>query len=121
MAVPPPLHRLRDAILHTEDLGVLDSDRLIAHLNASGFAEDVAFVLSAAMPLPPSARPEAMPAEAEGEWWHLFGLLRGLSRLDEEVAFAARAYADQQTEAAQRRLVGLVNARLDLVAIDTDG
>jgi hypothetical protein len=73
------------------------------------------------MPLPPSARPEAMPAEAEGEWWHFFGLMRGLSRLDEEVEFAARAYADQQTEAAQRRLVGLVNARLELVAVDIDG
>jgi DNA primase len=114
------LSRLRDAMLHTVDVSALDSEALVAHLNASGLSDDVAFVLSATMPLPPSARVEAMPAEAEGEWWHLFGLMRGLSRLDEEVAEAARAYADQQTEAAQRRLVGLVNARLELVAIDID-
>ncbi len=121
LEVTPPLERLRDAILRTEDLGALDSDRLVAHLNASGLADDVAFALSAAMPLPPSVRPEAMPAEAEGEWWHLFGLLRGLSRLDEEVEHARRAFAEQQTEAAQRRLIGLRTARLDLVAIDSDG
>ena len=120
LEVSAALSRLRDAILHTDDVAALDSAALLAHLNASGLVDDVAFVLSAAMPLPASARLEAMPAEAEGEWWHLFGLMRGLSRLDEEVAHAERAYADQQTEAAQRRLVGLVNARLDLVAVDPD-
>jgi DNA primase len=118
--LPPPLARLRDAILHIEHVETLDSEGLVAQLHASGLGEDAALVLSAAMPLPASARPDAMPAEAEGEWWHLFGLMRGLLRLDEEVEQAARAYAEQQTEAAQRRLVGLVNARLELVAVDPD-
>ena len=71
--LPPGLERLRDAILHIEDIATLDSAALLAHLNASGLSEDIALVMSAAMPLPPSARPDAMPAEAEGEWWHLFG------------------------------------------------
>lgn len=118
--LPPPLSRLRDAILHAEHVAPLDSEALLAHLKASGLGDDAAVVLSAAMPLPPSARPDAMPAEAEGEWWHLFGLMRGLPRLDEEVEQAARAYKEQQTEAAQRRLIGLVNARLELVAVDPD-
>ncbi len=118
--LPTPLARLRDAILHIDDVQSLDSAALLAHLTLSGRAEDVGFVLSADMPLPPSARPDAMPAEAEGEWWHLFGLMRGLSRLDEEVAQAEQVFRDQQTEAAQRRLIGLVSARLDLVGIDSD-
>lgn len=118
--LPPALERLRDAILHTEDVHSLDSAGLVSHLTVSGLAEDIASVLSSAMPLPPSARPEAMPAEAEGEWWHLFGLMRGLARLDEEVAHAERAFRSQQSEAAQRRLIGLCNARLDLVALDAD-
>ena len=114
------LARLRDAILQTEHAETLESDALLAHLEVSGLGDDASLVLSAAMPLPPSARPDALPAEAEGEWWHLFGLMRGRSRLDEEVAHAAAAYAEQQTEAAQRRLVGLVNARLELVDIDNN-
>ena len=118
--LPGPLARLRDAVLHIEDHAALDSASLLAHLTASGLAADAASVLSASMPLPTSARADAMPAEAEGEWWHLFGLMRGLSRLDHEVAEAARAYERDQTEAAQRRLIGLANARLELVAIDDD-
>ena len=118
--LPPPLARIRDAVLHAEDHAALDSGTLLAHLTASGLADEAALVLSAAMPLPPSARPDAMPAEAEGEWWHLFGLMRGLSRLDDEVAEAARAHEREQTEASQRRLIGLANARLELVAIDDD-
>jgi len=118
--LPTPLSRLRDAILHTEDLPTLDSDALLAHLHASGLADDIAVVLSASMPLPPSARPAAMPAEAEGEWWHLFVLMRGVSRLEEEVAHAALAYAERQDAATQQRLIGLRNAWLELVAIDTE-
>ncbi len=118
--LPPALARIRDAVLHAEDHAALDSETLVAHLTASGLADEAAAVLSTAMPLPPSARAAAMPAEAEGEWWHLFGLMRGLSRLDDEVAEAARAYEREQTEAAQRRLIGLANARLDLVAIDDE-
>ncbi len=120
LALPPALERVRDAILHTDDVQTLDSEALLAHLNASGLTEDTSFVLSAAMPLPPSARAGAMPAEAEGEWWHLFGLMRGLQRLDEEVAQADRDFREQPTDASQRRLQGLLQARLDLVDVDTD-
>ncbi len=116
----PPLARLRDTILHTDGHATLDSPALLSHLRASGLAEEVSLVLSAAMPLPPSARPDAMPAEAEKEWWHLFGLMRGLSRLDEEVADAASAFRSEQTDAAHRRLVGLKMALLNLVDADTD-
>ena len=120
LELPPPMGRLRDAILHAEDHAALESESLLAQLRSSGMADDVASVLSAALPLPPSARPGAMPAAAERDWWHLFGLIRGLSRLDEEVAEAARAYEREQTEAAQRRLIGLANARLELVAVDDE-
>ena len=118
--LPDTFGRLRDAILHTEDVQSLDFAALLAHLTSSGLGGDVATVLSAELPLPASARPDAMPAEAEGEWWHLFGLMRGLSRLDEEVAHAEQAFRVQQTESTQRRLIGLASARLDLVSIDAD-
>ena len=120
LPLPPDLDRLRDAILHLEGAQALDSAGLLAHLNASGLTDETAFVLSSAMPLPPSVRPEAMPAEAEGEWWHLFGLLRGLQRLDEEVADADRVFRSDQTEMAQRRLKGLLQARLDLVEFEAN-
>jgi DNA primase len=118
--LPPGLDRIREAMLHIEDHAALDSATLLAHLNASGLADDVAAVLSTGMPLPASARLSAMPAEAEGEWWHLFGLMRGLGRLDAEVAEAARAYEQDQTELNLRRLTGLAAARLELVQIEDD-
>ncbi len=118
--LPPRLARLRAAILSTDHHAALDSAELLSHLQASGLMEETAFVLSTAMPLPPSARPEAMPAEAEAEWWHLFGLISGLSRLDDEVAEAARAFGNDPTQATQRRLVGLQTARLDLIGLDAD-
>ena len=122
LELPAPYARLRDALLHPppDRPDVLDSGALLAHLRASGLAGDVALALSDGLPLPPSARPGAMPAEAEGEWWHLFGLMRGLARLDEEVAQAAQAFQRQPSEANQRRLLGLANARLELVEIDPD-
>jgi hypothetical protein len=107
-------------MLHIEDVSALDSERLVAHLNASGLADDVALVLSASMPLPPSARAGAMPAEAEGEWWHLFGLMRGLPHMNTEIAQAEQEYRDTETEAAARRLAGLALARLELTSMDPD-
>lgn len=117
--LPDAMSRLRDEILHMDHPVTLDSAELLAHLQASGFGVDVAAVLSNGLPLPSSIRPGAMPAEAEGEWWHLFGLIR-LSRLDDEIAEAQRDYAATHTEAAHQRLIGLARARLDLVAHDTD-
>ena len=118
--LPPALARIRESVLHLGDHAALDSAALLDHLTSSGLGDDARLALSEVMPLPASARPEAMPAEAEGEWWHLFGLLRGLSRLDEEVADAARAFERDGTDAAQRRLIGLRTAWLDLVALDPE-
>ena len=118
--LPSPLARLREAILNAGQHAALDSTELLSHLQALGLTEETAFVLSTAMPLPPSARPDAMPAEAEAEWWHLFGLISGLSRLDDEVADAALAFRTDPTEATQRRLIGLQTARLDLIGLDAD-
>jgi DNA primase len=115
-----PLSRLRDAMLHIEDVSALDSGKLVAQLQTSGLADDVAFVLSAAMPLPPSARADAMPAEAEGEWWHLFGLMRGLPHMNSEIAQAEQECRETQSQAAFRRLAGLAAARLELTNIDPD-
>jgi DNA primase len=115
-----PLSRLRDAMLHIEDVSTLDSEALLAHLHHSGMADDVALVLSASMPLPPSAREGAMPAEAEGEWWHLFGLMRGLPHMNREIAQAEQEYRETETDAAARRLAGLALARLELTNIDPD-
>ena len=118
--LPSPLARLREAILNAGQHAALDSTELLSHLQALGLTEETAFVLSTVMPLPPSARPDAMPAEAEAEWWHLFGLISGLSRLDDEVADAALAFRADPTEATQRRLIGLQTARLDLIGLDAD-
>ena len=117
--LPPGLARLRDEILHLDNHAALDSAALLAHLTASGMDVELSSVLSAGLPLPPSIRANAMPAEAEAEWWHLFGLIR-LARLDDEIAEAQRDYAERQTDAAHRRLVGLAQARLDVVSHDID-
>ena len=120
LELPPPLERLRDAILLVEDHAALDSATLLAHLHATGLVDEAAYVLSTLMPLPPSARPDAMPAEVESDWWHIFGMMHGLGRLDEEVAAAERAHVLEQSATTQRRLIGLANARLELMAVDTD-
>ncbi len=115
-----PLTRLRSAMLQMEHVSALDSGTLLAHLQNSSFADDVALVLAAASALPASARPEAMPAEAEGAWWHFFGLIRGLASLNDEVAEAGREHAEKQSEATQQRLIGLRRAQLDLLSSDND-
>ena len=47
-------------------------------------------------------------------------MMHGLGRLDEEVAAAERAHVLEQSATTQRRLIGLANARLELMAVDTD-
>jgi len=107
----PAMSRLRDAILHASERNVLDSAALLSHLNASGAMEEAAQALSSApYPLPACAHADAMPAEAEQGWWHIFGLMHR-ARLDEEVAAAGRAFIDRPDEAAQRRLIALCAAR----------
>ena len=117
--LPPELARLRDGILHVADHAALDSASLLAHLNHSGTADEAALVLSASMPLAASARPDAMPAEAEAEWWHIFGLMhRG--RLEDEIAATRAALATAWDEASQRRLIALCTALEALPVPDGD-
>ena len=118
LELPPALDRVRDAILHIADHSQLDSAGLMSHLKASDVAEEAAHVLSAsAMPLPDCARADAMPAEAEAGWWHIFGLMHR-ARLEEEVVAAGQAFIDHPDEAAQRRLLALCEARDNLSAPD---
>jgi len=117
--LPPDLARLREEILRVTDHSALDSASLLAHLSHSGTAEEAAFVLSAAMPLAASARTDAMPAEAEAEWWHIFGLMHR-ARLEDEVAAARQAFAAAPDEESQRRLIALATALGALPAPDGD-
>jgi DNA primase len=118
LALAPDLVRLREHILQLDDAALLDSPTLLAHLTQSGTAEQAATVLSAALPSAACARPEAMPAEAEAEWWHIFGLMHR-SGLQDELASARHAFAAAPDEASQRRLVALSTALAALT--DPDG
>ncbi len=107
----PAMTRLRNAMLHASERNALDSTALLSQLNASGAMEEAAQALSSApYPLPACAHADAMPAEAEAGWWHIFGLMHR-SRLDDEVAAAGQAFIDRPDEAAQRRLIALCAAR----------
>jgi DNA primase len=110
--LPPVLSRLRSAILKWAAAAeTLDSQALMSHLTQIGLAADAAHALSAVpYPLPACAFPDAMPAEAEAGWWHIFGLMhRG--RLEQEVAAAMRELAERGDDATQRRLIALCTAR----------
>ncbi len=116
----PAMSRLRDTVLHLSERDVLDSTTLLSQLNASGAMEEAAQALSSMpYPLPACAHADAMPAEAEAGWWHIFGLMHR-SRLDEEVAAASRAFVDRPDEAAQRRLIALCAAR-DALSVPDQG
>ncbi len=119
LRLPPELALLREHILQLDDHALLDSATLLAHLTQSGSAAQAALALSAAMPLAASARPDAMPAEAEAEWWHIFGLMHR-SRLEDEVAAARHAFAAGPDEASQRRLIALCAALAALPDPDGD-
>ncbi len=110
--LPPPLARLRRALLsrlHGADQ--LDSGQLIDHLHHSGLGEDVAATLDhRPLRLPDCASPDAMPADAEAGWWHIFGMMHR-DRLDQEVAEAADAFVAQPDDAARIRLQALREAQ----------
>jgi len=112
LTLPATLADLRDAILSWGSTAeVLDSGALMNHLTQVGLAAQAAQALSAVpTPLAACASPDAMPAEAEAGWWHFFGLMNPV-RLDEEVSLAARELASRTSEALQRRLITLVEAR----------
>jgi DNA primase len=112
IALPEGLARLRDAILQWGNaVESLDSEALMTHLTDNGLAAEAAQALSVVpYPLPACAAPEAMPAEAEAGWWHIFGLMHR-DRLEEEVAAAMREMSENGDEATQRRLIALCTAR----------
>jgi DNA primase len=116
MALPPVLDRVREAILEVmsgvgDHAAMLDSRGLIDHLTETGLAGEIAQVLAAVpCPLPACVSPDALPADAEAGWWHIFGLMHR-DRLEEEVVSASRAFAARPDGAAQRRLIALCAAR----------
>ena len=120
LALPVWLSRVRDEVLNWVEAGeALDSESLLSHLENSGLAAEAAQVLAATpVPLPDCAKPDAMPADAELGWWHLFGLMpQNRERLDEEIAAASRDLSARWDEASQRRLIALHTARLNLAEL----
>ncbi len=114
--LPPWLGPLREAVLAwAESRGragqALDSAGLIAHLHDVGLdAVSKRVLASSPFPLPVFALPDAVSAEAEAGWWHIFGLLHH-ARLDAEIEAAQRDFAEQPDERTQRRLLALAEAR----------
>jgi DNA primase len=118
--LPGQLERLRDAMREWADThpGPLDSASLITHLTQIGRAGEANQAL-ADVPLPSSATPDAMPAEAEARWWHIFNLL-DLGGLNAQVERAIADFAQNPTEQSERRLVALCTAREKLRTGDVD-
>ena len=82
---------------------------------------DVEHVLAPApMPLPACASAEAMPAEAESGWWHIFGFLN-VEHLREEVALAEADATRNLTPDTQRRLAALSEAFNKVRSGEPDG
>ena len=118
LELSPAMSRVRDAVMHLSERDVLDSTTLLSQLNASGAMEEAAQALSSTpYPLPACAHADAMPAEAEAGWWHIFGLMRR-SHLDDEIAAAEQACKHHLNETTQRRLTALCRARDELFALD---
>ena len=122
LALDLVLTRVRTAIEDwSESAETLDSAGLMDHLTKSGFEQDVQHVLAGApMPLPVCALPDAMPAEAESGWWHIFGFLNE-ALLREEVAQAEAAAARDLTSETWRRQKALVEALAKIRSGEPDG
>jgi DNA primase len=122
LPMTPPLARLRNAIeIWAEDAETLDSAGLMNHLTKSGFKHDVENILAPdPMPLPACASEQAMPAEAESGWWHIFGFLN-VEHLREEVALAEADATRNLTPDTQRRLMALSEAFNKVRSGEPDG
>jgi DNA primase len=105
------LERLRDTMRDwaAGDPQPLDSAGLLTHLTQLGQTAELGQAL-AENPLPSCAVPDAMPAEAEAQWWHIFNLL-DLGGLNAQVERAIHDFADNPTEQTEKRLVALCSAR----------
>ena len=116
------LSRLRTSIEQwAESAETLDSAELMDHLTKSGFEQDVQQVLAGdPMPLPACASAEAMPAEAESGWWHIFGFLN-VEHLREEVALAQADATRNLTPETERRQRALVEALSKVLSGEPDG
>jgi DNA primase len=122
LPMAPALARLRQAIEDWASAAeTLDFPGLTDHLTKSGLEQDVQHVLAGApMPLPACASMEAMPAEAESGWWHIFGFLNE-ERLREEVALAQAEAARNLTPETWRRQKALVEALAKIRSGEPDG
>ena len=116
------LTRLRDAIqAWIAETEALDSGALMDHLNGFGLRSEVERVLAGTpIPLPACASSDAMPAEAEAGWWHIFGFLN-VERLREEVDMAQHDMARELTGETQRRLHSLKDALNKVLSGEPDG
>jgi DNA primase len=107
VALPPPMDRLRRAILHTAGQAeALDSAALADHLRSLGLAEELAMALAAA---PTFSLAETQASMAEAGWWHMFGLMHR-DGLEAEVAAARQAWQASPNQASFARLNALVIA-----------
>jgi DNA primase len=122
LPLAPHLVRLRDAIEAWAEMSeALDSAVLMDRLTKSGFEHDLRLVLAEApMPLPACASAEAMPAEAESGWWHIFGFLN-VEHLREEVNQAEADATRNLTPDTQRRLMALTEAFNKVRSGEPDG
>jgi DNA primase len=108
LVLPESLGRLREALFNWANTAdVLDSSALTNHLTKSGLQAEAERVLAAEpFPLPACALPTAMPAEAEGGWYHYYGLMRR-NLLDHDVEDALLRYRSNQNEHNHRVLKNL--------------
>jgi DNA primase len=72
------------------------------------------------MPLPACASLDAMPAEAEAGWWHIFGLLN-IEQLREEVVLAQAEATRNLTPETWHRQKALVEALNKVLSGEPDG
>jgi DNA primase len=122
LPLDPPLTRLRNAMdAWSQKSEALDSAGLMDHLTESGLESEIQHVLAEApMPLPACASSDAMPAEAESGWWHIFGFLN-VEHLREEVLSAQADAARNLTTETWRRQKALVEALQKVRSGEPDG
>jgi DNA primase len=107
VALPPPMDRLRRAILHTAGHAeALDSAALADHLRSLGLGEELDIALAAA---PSFSLAETQASTAEAGWWHIFGLMHR-DGLEAEVSAARAAWQASPDQACFARLNALVIA-----------